>query len=107
MNCFPKSFEAHYPPSDPLPFKDEVLADLMLPEGAHLRERDWTTFFAKVPKKNDLIKQVTEIRERAFIHRHNGDPTRVSASYSTFVNFERMKEGGWIRKRKIPMLLSF
>ena len=42
----------HQYPS-PCPISENILADLMLPEGAHLRETDWTYFFLRESEKQN------------------------------------------------------
>eukprot|EP01083_Nonionella_stella_P169951 577311_1 len=39
------------------PISENILADLMLPEGAHLREQDWTYFFLRESEKQTTIKK--------------------------------------------------
>eukprot|EP01083_Nonionella_stella_P197304 725534_1 len=40
----------------PCPISENILADLMLPEGAHLRETDWTYFFLRESEKQKNVK---------------------------------------------------
>ena len=48
------------------PISENILADLMLPEGAHLRETDWTYFFLRESERqnkqnNDKSRRLTKI----------------------------------------------
>ena len=85
-----------------------MLAELMLPDGAHARHEDWTIFFLKPPEKSKPKKSVWDDyddddgtgrpRERSNGNGNKQDPPTATEDLTFVINLVRTKHDNTVRR---------
>jgi len=71
-----------------------MLAELMLPDGAHARAEDWTTFFLKHPP----TARVAEAQEEVAAQSKGGETGGSAPSITHVLNLVRTKHDNSVRR---------